>query len=95
MKILKEKAEIDLKNVYDWLLANKLSLSWEKTNFMIYHTCRKTVEHVRELKVYDFSIKWVTCVKYLGMYIDDQLKWDQHVNSLCVTLSRNFHSSTH
>ena len=91
MKILKEKAEIDLKNVYDWLLANKLSLSWEKTNFIIYHTSRKKVEHVKEIKVYEFSIKRVTCVKYLGMYIDDQLKWDQHVNSLCVTLSKNFH----
>ena len=93
IKIVKEKAEVDLKNVYDWLLANKLSLSWEKTNFIIFHTPknRKKVENVRELKVYDFSIKRVNCVKYLGMFIDEQLKWDVHVNNLCSTLSRNFH----
>ena len=93
IKILKQQAELDLKNVYDWLVANKLSLSWEKTNFIIFHTHKKKVlvEQVRELKVYDYSIKRVNCVKYLGMHIDDQLKWDQHVNNLCITLTKNFH----
>ena len=31
LRILKQQAETDLTNVYDWLLANKLSLNWEKT----------------------------------------------------------------
>ena len=93
IRTLKEQAEEDLKNVYDWLLANKLSLSWEKTNFIIYHTPKNKllVGNIRDLKVYNFSIKRVNCVKYLGLYIDDQLKWDEHVNYLCNTLSKNFH----
>ena len=62
-----------------------------KTNFIIFHSPKNKVENVNELKVYDFSIKRVKCVKYLGMYIDDELKWDEHVNRLCSTLSRNFH----
>ena len=91
IKTLKIQAEKDLKNVYEWLLANKLSLSWEKTNFIIFHTSRKLTDDVNELKVYDFTIKRVKCVKYLGMYIDECLKWDEHVNKLCNTLSKNFH----
>ena len=91
LKILKENAESDLKNVYDWLLANRLSLSWEKTNFIIYHSPRNKVENLNELKVYEFTIKRIKCVKYLGMYIDEELKWDEHVNNLCSTLAKNFH----
>ena len=91
IKTLKDQAEKDLKNVYEWLLANKLSLSWEKTNFIIFHTPRKPTDELHELKVYEFSIKRVKCVKYLGMYIDEFLKWDEHVDKLCNTLSKNFH----
>ena len=41
---LKQKSETALKNVYDWLVSNKLSLSWEKNffYFFFYHSHRKT-----------------------------------------------------
>ena len=90
IKSLKNKAEFDLKNTYDWLLANKLSLSWDKTNFIIFHSPRRKVENFTDLKVYEFNINRVKSVKYLGMHIDEKLKWDEHVNNLCSTLSRNF-----
>ena len=91
IETLKSQAEVDLKNIYEWLLANKLSLSWEKTHFIIFHSPRKPTDNINELKVYNFSIKRVKCVKYLGMHIDECLKWDEHVNRLCNTLSKNFH----
>ena len=88
---LKQKAEKGMEKVYDWLLSNKLSLSWEKTFFMIYHSPKKNINNFQELKVYNFLIKRVTTIKYLGMHIDDQLKWDKHINHICNSLSRNFH----
>ena len=90
LKTVIELAENDLKNTYDWLVANQLSLSWEKTNFIIFHSPKKKIDNVTDLKVYENSIKRVKSVKYLGMCIDEELKWDEHVNNLCSTLSRNF-----
>ena len=88
---LKQKSEESLKNIYEWLLSNRLSLSWEKTFFVVFHSPKKRRNFFNELKVYDFTIKRVTCVKYLGMYIDENLKWDKHVNNLCNLLTKNFH----
>ena len=90
LKTVIELAENDLRNTYDWLVANQLSLSWEKTNFIIFHSPKKKIDNITDLKVYENSIKRVKSVKYLGMCIDEELKWDEHVNNLCSTLSRNF-----
>ena len=88
---LKQKAEVGMGKVYDWLISNKLSLSWEKTFFMIFHSPFKKVEGIDELKVGNFNIKRVNSIVYLGMHLDDQLKWDRHVSHICNCLSRNFH----
>ena len=87
----KQKAESGLKNVYEWLISNKLSLSWDKTNFIIFHPPRKKIEDIQELKVYDFKVKRVSVVVYLGMHIDEHLKWDKHISHICNSLSKNFH----
>ena len=90
LNILKQKSEKTLKDVYDWLVSNRLTLSWEKTNFVIYHSFKKNADGLRELKVYDNIIKRVKSVKYLGMIIDEHLSWNSHINNLCNLLSRNF-----
>ena len=73
------------------MIASKLSLSWEKTNFIIFHTPQKKVEGINELTVCNFKIKRVSMVVYLGMYIDEHLKWDKHINHICNSLAKNFH----
>ena len=73
------------------MLSNKLSLSWEKTFFMIYHSPKKKVEGIEELKINNHIIKRVNNIVYLGMQLEDQLKWNDHVKRLCNSLTRNFH----
>ena len=91
LNTLKIKAESGAKKVYDWLISNKLSISWEKTHFVIYHSTKRKAEGIQELSVYNFSIKRVNHVVYLGMRIDEHLKWDKHVGHVCNNLSKNFH----
>ena len=90
LKLLKIRSEKTLKDIYDWLISNKLTLSWEKTFFVIYNSYKKRSDEITELKVYDNEIKRVKSVKYLGMIIDENLSWSSHVKSLCNILSRNF-----
>ena len=91
LHVLKEKAETGLKTICDWLISNKLSLSWEKTNFMIFHSPRKNAEFLKELSIHNFAIKRINHIVYLGMHIDEHLKWDKHINHICNNLSKNFH----
>ena len=73
------------------MISSKLSLSWEKTNFIIFHSAHKKVDGINELLVYDFKINRVSEVVYLGMHIDQNLKWDKHISYICNNLSKKFH----
>ena len=66
-------------------------MSWDKTNFIIFHTPRKKANELQELTVDNFTIKRIKVVTYLGMYIDEHMKWDKHINHICTRLSKNFH----
>ena len=58
---------------------------------MIYHSPAKKIDGFNELKVRNLSIKRVSDTIYLGLHLDDQLKWDKHVNHVCNGLAKNFH----
>ena len=58
---------------------------------MIFHSPSKKTLFFDTLKIDNFIIKKVDNIKYLGMYIDEHLKWDKHVETLCNKLSRNFY----
>ena len=40
-------------------------------------------------QVGDMMIKRVTMVKYLGLVVDENLSWDEHVECMSETISRN------
>jgi hypothetical protein len=71
----------DLCILADWFRANKLSLNIGKTVYMTFKN-----KHVHIANTMDSNIKIgkeilnkVQCTKFLGLYIDDQLKWTTHV----------------
>ena len=91
INILKQNAETGFTKVYNWLISNKLSLSWDKTNFMVYHSPRKKFEGLHELSIYNHRIERINHIVYLGMHIDENLKWDKHISHICNNLAKNFH----
>ena len=76
IQLVKSELEYDLSTLNDWLLANKLSLSISKTNFL--HFKRNKTDENIEIKFGDHTIKQCQKVKILGIWIDDQLKWNAH-----------------
>jgi hypothetical protein len=70
--------ESDLENLYDWFCANKLSLNVGKTNFIIFSP-RPAIDLPATIKLGENAIHRVNCAKFLGVYIDDELEWDQHI----------------
>ena len=70
-----------LKVIYSWLSLNQLSLNIEKTVYMSF------VNHLDckpqcDIRINGCIVNEVTETKFLGIYVDNRLKWDTHVKSL-------------
>ena len=79
LKAMESQLNVDLCSVSTWLKVNKLSLNIDKTQFMIFS--RKKYENYNvDLKTEGQSIDKVHHTKFLGIKIDDNLNWKNHVN---------------
>ena len=71
----------ELENVTDWLTANKLSLNISKSNFLNFTLHKQTSNNI--------TLNNTTLVtKYLGVLIDDKLKWKEHIHHVNLKLSK-------
>ena len=73
----------DLKKIKQYFDINLLTLNHKKTNYLLFYTKNKNVFTNEALKLGDDVIEKVTFVKYLGIYLDSQLNWKVHIDSLC------------
>ena len=65
--------------LYEWFTVNTLSLNLDKTCYSIFDPNDKDM---KEFKLYinRKEIEHVECCKYLGIIIDSDLKWQDHIN---------------
>ena len=68
-----------------WFVANKLSLNTDKTCFIT--LAIKKVENP-DIRINNLRIANVDYCKYLGLYIDQNLKWTIHIDQLCGKLQK-------
>ena len=78
----------ELRNVREWLEANRLVLNIEKTNFVIFYSPRNKPDMNFVLKFGRKKIIQETCVKFLGLLLDSHLSWKPHITELAKKLSR-------
>ena len=71
-----------------WLRVNKLSLNADKSNFVVFHPPQKKVCYSINLLINDNIIRHENSIKYLGIIIDSNLNWKEHVHELCKKISR-------
>jgi hypothetical protein len=71
----------DLKSLTDWFSANKLSLNVAKTNYMIFSNCKTTFDNY-DLTLANRPLTKTSCTQFFGVYIDDQLKWNGHIQAV-------------
>ena len=78
----------DLSKLCFWLLANKHSINAVKSKFTVFASPRNMSKLVNkpEIKVPGESLEQVISIDYLGMTMDQYLRWDKHVGALCKKL---------
>jgi hypothetical protein len=78
LRSLEEHLNQQLINIHNWLCANKLSLNVDKSHFVIFHPVQKVVDYTINLSINNLVEK--KSYKYLGVIIDSNLNWKEHVN---------------
>jgi len=78
----------------DWFRANKLSLNVNKTVYMTFgnvklHTLNNPAS---SLKLGEEIIKHVTVTQFLGIYIDENLKWTEHIKHVKSKLASSLYA---
>ena len=78
--IIIKHMESDLKKLNDWFITNKLSLNIKKTKCMFICPKHLKNDQITPPKLNNIHIELVNEYKYLGLYIDSDLKWIAHIN---------------
>lgn len=73
----------DINKLNIWMHKNSLSINEEKTKFMIFHQKTKMLDpSYLTIKINNHTIEEVCHFKYLGLWIDNKLNWNQHIEKI-------------
>ena len=79
--------EDDMGRIVNWFQVNKLTLNIEKTVCLLFQKQGQTKEIA--IKVDNIIIHNTKETKFLGMWLDEDLKWTTHIQKLILKLTRN------
>ena len=77
----------ELSKVNNWLVTNKLSLNFNKTKYMQFHKAPKHVPRLH-LQIINNEISRVDTFNFLGPQINENLKWNTHIDHISPKMSR-------
>ena len=77
---------IRLRVIYDWCASNKLSLNPAKCSYILF--TNKEFANEPSILLDSTPLNRVHEYKYLGIIVDEKLKYGKHVNYICTKLSR-------
>ena len=78
-----------MEKIIDWLNVNKLSLNLKKTHYMIFRKRRAKIEVKNKLVINGTTISMVKKSKFLGVYIDENLLFKDHILYVKGKISRS------
>src|SRR6218665_205397 len=81
----------ELAAIANWFIrANKLSLNVSKTNFIVFHSHRKSIPNQRHvISIDNKAVLQVKSAKFLGVYVDEHLTWKDHIAHISNKVAKN------
>ena len=77
----------ELAKIWEWLIANKLSLNTKKTKYMVFHTNQRNVTYPN-LVINNIIIERVSHFNFLGIMLSYNMTWDAHINHISKKISK-------
>ena len=88
IKRTQKQVNLDLKSLYKWLLANKISLNCSKTELVIFHKIGFKTDFNLKIKLNGHKLFPSDSIKYLGVHLDPTLSGKAHCKILASKLRR-------
>lgn len=80
----------ELSKVCQWFRCNKLSLNANKTKYILFGKKGKSAQCFNlTIQLEDVNIERVTSTKFLGVIVDEDLNWKQHIANISLKISRS------
>ena len=80
---------IELRKIDLWIKKNKLQLNYLKTHYLLFDKLlSRSCSTNFNASLNSNDIKRIRSVKYLGIYIDENLTWARHIQHLSLQLAR-------
>ena len=77
----------DLKNLTNWLNANKICLNISKTEVVLFKPSRKLTDVSLKLKLNGKRLYPTNLVNYLDIKIYEKLNWKQQISDIAIELN--------
>ena len=86
-----ETVNKELVNINVWFQANKLSLNIKKTKFVLFHKPRQRniPKDLPILKINNVEVKRENSLKFLGVIVDENLTWRNHIELIENKIAKN------
>ena len=87
---INERLNENLEKVHQWLLANKLTLNNDKTEYMKIGSKQRLANIINDpqIELGEAAIKRVNKSKTLGVVIDDHLTWNAQIDNITKKVSK-------
>ena len=79
---------LDIKNLTHWLNAHRISLNVKKAELVIFKHQRKKVDSPIKIKLNCKKLYPSKSVKYLGIKLNENFYWRQHIHDIAIKLNR-------
>ena len=87
--VLINTLNIELEKLNIWLQANKLTINVSKSHYMIFHRRRRKID-INNPSLNNTVLQRVNYTKFLGVIIDDDLKWTNHIAYVKNKIAKGF-----
>ena len=89
LRKINQRINFDLKNIVNWLRANRIALNTSKTEIVLFRSPKKMVTRKMNFRISGQKIEVKSSAKYLGIIIDESLNWKKHYTILKTKLERS------
>lgn len=79
----------ELIKIANWTKINKLSLNTQKTKYIVFTRPRTQITIASQLRLNNDMISQLKEVKFLGVFIDNKLRWNIHISHICKKISKS------
>ena len=88
MKTINKQLNHDLKNLLNWLNANKITVTVNKTELLMFSPPKKQLDHELKIKLNGKKLYQTYSVKYLETHLDKYLTWKRQIKYVAIELNK-------